>query len=394
VHCRPPTSLHKWLKNSQSPAPDIICLGFQELFSQLFVAGCVPSEQSLWINGLRYGSKSLTGLDNLSTLLTTVLGEIHGSGGPSYQLLWAGRRAALGMIIVVKDGITPTTIHTGSVGSGLLGVYGNKGGIGFSMEFLPKNSHKPSRFTFINTHLGAHEGEAYCKWRVEESDHILESLLLYPFPFQGESPFYTKKEKDSNPRKTLLPKDGEVIFVLGDLNFRLSTAHPEWGAETNQLPRQEVVDKLIKEESIKSLVEMDELTLLRSQKLGVLSQFSEAEITFLPTYKLSLDPIRKYSKKRLPAYCDRILYFSDHRYILQPLEYSRIEDYNHSDHDPVVGLYCLERVSDSEIKQVISANTSKILYLRVIRILTINWRLIAFIMGYVFIKNYLGLWLW
>ena len=46
--------------------------------------------------------------------------------GPKYNPIWAGRRAGLGLIIFSKEGLIVHNLYSGSIGTGLLGLYGNK----------------------------------------------------------------------------------------------------------------------------------------------------------------------------------------------------------------------------------------------------------------------------
>jgi hypothetical protein len=192
---------------------------------------------------------------------------------------------------------------------------------------------------------------------------------------------------------SILPQDTEVIFFFGDLNFRMKPKElKDWAlTHTMSLPRQApkrtILEELLKEERLDDLMDMDELLHLRKAKAGVLAQFSEAPIKFLPSYKLDYADekkghvlpsgvIRSYSKKRLPAYCDRILYFSDHRHSLTSLHYTRILDFDFSDHDPVVGLFHLERLEGSLEKKPVFRSPTPLLIARCIRVLMVNYMLI------------------
>jgi hypothetical protein len=47
--------------------------------------------------------------------------------GATYTPLYMGRRAAIGTIIFIKQGVHVSQLATGNIGVGLGGVYGNKG---------------------------------------------------------------------------------------------------------------------------------------------------------------------------------------------------------------------------------------------------------------------------
>ena len=84
----------------------------------------MPSQQVLFYDNKRYGS-TIYGLESWISLVLDAVQEIHGNG-PNYKIFWAGRRAGFGMIIILKEGIIPISLYTGSIGTGLGGIYGNK----------------------------------------------------------------------------------------------------------------------------------------------------------------------------------------------------------------------------------------------------------------------------
>lgn len=75
------------------------------------------------------------------------------------------------------------------------------------------------------------------------------------------------------------------------------------------------------------------------------SQFKEKEITFPPTYKFDLNThtYDTSTKKRVPSWCDRILYKSGKSVEsfteCEQLAYHHIPEYDQSDHKPVFGLF-------------------------------------------------------
>lgn len=79
---------------------------------------------------------------------------------------------------------------------------------------------------------------------------------------------------------------------------------------------------------------------------SILNKFSEGELNFDPTYKYD-DHSNNYDtsqKRRIPAWCDRILYEKSEKCRngkLEPLFYGRKESF-FSDHRPV---YALHKIS-------------------------------------------------
>ena len=251
-------------------------------------------------------------------------------------------------------------------------------------------------------------------------DHILSSLLLHSFP-DPSNPIqaynFTESSQLEEPKLersliSILPQDTEVIWYFGDLNFRLKGKRADWGFGTTgggvksskdekNLPSRDDIISLIDNGSIDALVAKDELTHLRLSNQGVLSQFTEPPITFLPSYKLNQKsgkknhhqkvkddqvdtPLidgrsgqrREYSTKRLPAYCDRILYYSDTRHSITSLHYTRVTDYSWSDHDPVVCMFHLEQVVGIGEKRVEGRTIMPVIQARLLRLWHCNHRYI------------------
>jgi hypothetical protein len=69
----------------------------------------------------------------------------------------------------------------------------------------------------------------------------------------------------------------------------------------------------------------------------ILNKFSEGLIEFDPTYKYdkNSDNYDTSKKKRIPGWCDRILFYRDGGESIAPRSYHRIES-QFSDHRPVV----------------------------------------------------------
>jgi len=118
--------------------------------------------------------------------------------------------------------------------------------------------------------------------------------------------------------------DHEICFLNGDLNYRIDH-------------RRDAVIQTITAGDHESLLHHDQLLKEMAQNPGFrLCTFQEAPITFAPTYKY--DPLTSNydssEKKRIPAWCDRILYNSRDPTRVQSLNYRRYE-VNVSDHRPV-----------------------------------------------------------
>ena len=91
----------------------------------------------------------------------------------------------------------------------------------------------------------------------------------------------------------------DIAVLAGDLNWRLDTDHVWDGS----------VEHCIREGDWKSLREADELVRAH-EKHGVLSDWTVPVCDFPPTFKLKPGGI-EYDPRRLPAWCDRVLFRAD-----------------------------------------------------------------------------------
>lgn len=118
--------------------------------------------------------------------------------------------------------------------------------------------------------------------------------------------------------------DHEFCIVNGDLNYRLDNMS------------RDTVLQAISTHNYTKLLERDQLILSRRKNPGFrLGAFAEAPIDFAPTYKYDAgtDNYDTGEKRRVPAYCDRILHRGG-----QQVDYRRHE-MRVSDHRPVSGTF-------------------------------------------------------
>lgn len=139
-----------------------------------------------------------------------------------------------------------TDVASCTVGTGLLGKMGNKGGV--SIRF---SLHQTS-LCFISSHFAPHPEEVE-----RRNQDFTEICMRTFFPFDNEV-FYIK--------------DHDLIYWLGDLNYRL-----------NELTTDEV-KKALENGQFDPLFKFDQLK--QQQKLGkVFVDYNEAPIRYQPTYK-------------------------------------------------------------------------------------------------------------
>ncbi|KAL1530307.1 hypothetical protein AB1Y20_001217 [Prymnesium parvum] len=212
-------------------------------------------------------------------------------------------RQLMGMLLLVyvRKDLMPccSMARTISLGTGLLGVMGNKGAVACSLRI------HSSTLCFICAHLAS--GASATEARNAEVAHLLQKISFTP----GGS-------EEGTPEAVL---DHEFVFFFGDLNYRLEL--------DGDVVRQAVVDG-----DLKMLRKHDQL--LESQAAGLcFANFEEPELSFDPTYKYDVGThtYDTSEKRRVPAWCDRVLWRGAKAHV-ECRSYGRSE-LTTSDHRPV-----------------------------------------------------------
>ncbi|KZT51822.1 DNase I-like protein [Calocera cornea HHB12733] len=207
-------------------------------------------------------------------------------------------------------------VHITTVKRGMGGIYGNKGAI------VARFAIDDTSLCFINCHLAA--GQRHVRERNTDVAAVLEDKSLLP---------ESEIEDDDNLAyggggDGTMALDHEICFLNGDLNYRIDQ-------------RRDAVIANVKTDNFIDLLPYDQLQKELKNNPGFrLRGFSEAPITFKPTYKYDKrsDDYDSSGKQRTPAWCDRILFRCRDPKRITPLAYKRMEP-NISDHRPVVGVF-------------------------------------------------------
>ena len=283
-------------------------------------------------------------------------------------------RQLSGMLIIVfarsNLGKSLGEVRTTSVACGILGVGGNKGAVAVHLSLYRH------RMVFVCSHFAAHQNAV--DMRNANYHTILQGLDFSNNDDDAEDdygdvqlefvPSYPSENDDGGDTDgsntngaaadgsmaSLVPglpldlSDVQAVFWMGDLNYRIDGQYDS-------------VCKLAKEREYPTLLLCDQL-LREHQGNRVFRGFVEAPIAFQPTYKFDKGSLNTYDtseKKRVPAWCDRILYYTrlnrskgsrgstgsaqaaggSDDVEVEHVEYSAWMDVVNSDHKPVFGSF-------------------------------------------------------
>ena len=222
-----------------------------------------------------------------------------------------------------------SSFTSSAVATGIGNTLGNKGGVLVSFKI------GNSSFAFVNAHLAAHQNAV--KERNQNYNNISKGLAQFldkknrvgmnvassldsnslldrsanasvnsslDATILNNNISQENIDKDGRPSPTILNKKESLtldqcadrVFFMGDLNYRIRGNY-------------EAVLKLLELNMIEVMLHNDQLTWSMANSL-VLDNFVEPTICFKPTYKLDLnsDKYDSSTKKRIPAWTDRILY--------------------------------------------------------------------------------------
>ncbi|XP_076889266.1 type II inositol polyphosphate 5-phosphatase 15-like isoform X2 [Bidens hawaiensis] len=341
-------SLISWL-GSAAKDIDIVAVGLQEVEMGAGFLAMSAARETMQV-GLEGSSAGQWWLD--------MIGKTLDEGSTFHRV---GSRQLAGMLIGVWVGYNIRgnvgDIDVAAVPCGFGNAIGNKGAVGLRMRIYGRI------ICFVNCHFAAHL-EAVNR-RNADFDHVYKTMSFSRSPnlvnassAAASSAFQTTRLENAMGSLSVneLPElsEADMVVFLGDFNYRL-----------DDISYDEARD-FISQRSFDWLREKDQLHI--EMKTGTVFQgMREAVITFPPTYKFErhqpgLAGYDSGEKKRIPAWCDRVLY-RDNRpdssdicslncpVVSSVLQYEACMDVTDSDHKPVRCIFNVELARVDEPKR-------------------------------------------
>ncbi|KAF1807664.1 Endonuclease/exonuclease/phosphatase [Mucor lusitanicus] len=287
--------IHEWLSGMSDP--DIMMVGIQEIVDL--------NSKTLTAKSFLSLSRKIETIEEADELLThrymlwhdyliSVVDANFGKG--AYKILKTDQMVGLFSCIFVKTSLEARIRHCDSnvvkTGFRLMNksLHGNKGGIATRLVI------DDTSICFVNCHLAA--GQSNVLTRNVDVDGILHSARFPPVPAHLVDAAF---KPDSDGTSIL---DHDTCFLSGDLNYRI-------GMKRDQVLALLAAESHNKFEAWETLQQEDQLKKqLALNPMFRLLGFKEPPILFDPTYKYDrgTDVYDGSEKKRIPAWCDRILH--------------------------------------------------------------------------------------
>jgi phosphatidylinositol-bisphosphatase len=266
----------------------------------IYVIGSEECERSIAASTINTSKKAW------ESLLTSILGA-------KYVPIRSHTLQATHMIIFVHKGIEHLChdVTSAAIATGVANTLGNKGAVGISFLF------GKTKFIFMNAHLAANQNKV--KDRNTQANKIVEEMPAL-LTKQPESGLVT----DATSTRTIF---------MGDLNYRIRGNY-------------NLVMQLLALNMHEVMVNNDQLKWSINESLSF-KNFIEAPLHFKPTYRFDVGTSNydTSAKKRIPAWCDRILFVPDG---LKCIAYNADFSLMNSDHKPVYASFEVDVDVDDE----------------------------------------------
>lgn len=314
-------------------APDIVAVGLQEMVDLNAVNVAVENKSA---------QKSQTWVERIRMTLNSRPYSVGNDPNGTYILVQSKYLVGLMLCVFVKASHRARVkcVHSDSVGVGVMGMMGNKGGVSVRIQFYD------STLCFVNSHLAAHRENVI--GRNSDFQNIF-SKLQYDIGYEAAKQSIQNGSLSQwySGSQTIGVSDHDMAFWIGDLNYRIDESMST-----------ELVLNLSQKFDLEKLRRHDQLNIERKEG-RVFQGWQEGELNFAPTYKYQpgtdMYEQRPDKKLRAPAWCDRVLWLTKDPSYLTQLNYSRSE-LNVSDHKPVMSMFV------AVIKDVIQSEREKVYY--------------------------------
>ncbi|KAK3122199.1 hypothetical protein QOZ80_8BG0666350 [Eleusine coracana subsp. coracana] len=278
-------SLWSWL-GSASPDVGLVVVGLQEVEMGAGALAMAAAKESVGLEGSNNGQ---WWIDNIGKTLDE---------GISFHRVGSRQLAGLLIAAWARNDLKPYIgdVDAAAVPCGFGHAIGNKGGVGLRIRVHDR------RICFVNNHFAAHLENV--SRRNADFDHIYRTMTFNKPHGSTASTTSVQLPKTASDNQTDedTPElaEADMVVFLGDFNYRL-----------NGITYDEARD-MVSQRSFDWLRERDQLRI--EMKAGnVFQGMREGAIKFPPTYKFQrhqpgLAGYDSGEKKRIPAWCDRILY--------------------------------------------------------------------------------------
>ncbi|KAF5482308.1 hypothetical protein F2P56_002890 [Juglans regia] len=352
-------SLITWLHSEVSDV-GIIVVGLQEVEMGAGVLAISAAKESVGLEGSSVGQLWLD-------MIGKTLDE-----GSTFERVGSRQLAGLLIAVWVRNNLR---VHVGDVDvaavpCGFGRAIGNKGAVGLRLRVYDRI------MCFVNCHFAAHL-EAVNR-RNADFDHVYRTMT-----FSRPTNLFNAAAVGSSSAVQMLRgpnaiganthtaegmpelSDVDMVIFLGDFNYRLDDISYD---EARDFISQRCFDWLRERDQLRTEMEAG----------NVFQGMREAVITFPPTYKFErhqagLAGYDSGEKKRIPAWCDRILYRDSRSALLSEcslecpvvssiLRYEACMDVTDSDHKPVRCIFNVDiaRVDESirrqELGEILESN--------------------------------------
>ncbi|KAE7997704.1 hypothetical protein FH972_002311 [Carpinus fangiana] len=356
-------SLISWLSSVGSDV-GIVVVGLQEVEMGAGVLAMSAAKETVGLEGSSVGQWWLD-------MIGKTLDE-----GSTFERVGSRQLAGLLLAVWVRNNLKAHVgdVDAAAVPCGFGRAIGNKGAVGLRLRVYDRI------MCFVNCHFAAHL-EAVNR-RNADFDHVYQTMT-----FSRPTNLFNAAAVGSSSAVQMLRgtnaigvqtaegmpelSEADLVIFLGDFNYRLDGVSYD---EARDFISQRCFDWLRERDQLRA-----------EMKAGnVFQGMSEAVITFPPTYKferhqVGLAGYDSSEKKRIPAWCDRILYRDSRSALVSEcslecpvvssiLRYEACMDVTDSDHKPVRCIFNVDiaRVDESIRRQVLGeilGSNEKIKYL-------------------------------